>query len=316
MKYSKALIICFLILITSMLLSLLWNIGDIHEALTQSILFQVRIPRTVQALLAGIGLTLAGHMFQTLLNNPLADSFTLGLASGATFGSGVAVVLGLSFIWLPVFSVLFSIITLIIVIALTTAMSRGYPIRTLILSGIMIGALFNAFLYVLIIFNQEKMNNIVNYVFGGFSSAEYNEVIYIGIILFIGIIILFSLLSKIKILQLGQLKGQSLGLNVQLLTYGVLFIASIITAVIVAYVGIIGFIGMVIPQLVRRQNQQFNIGQQMVLNMLIGGTVMVLSDWLGSVLLSPFEIPASIILAMLGIPVLFYIMITQPRAIE
>ncbi|ATH60941.1 MULTISPECIES: FecCD family ABC transporter permease [Staphylococcus] len=316
MKYSKALIICFLILITSMLLSLLWNIGDIHEALTQSILFQVRIPRTVQALLAGIGLTLAGHMFQTLLNNPLADSFTLGLASGATFGSGVAVVLGLSFIWLPVFSVLFSIITLIIVIALTTAMSRGYPIRTLILSGIMIGALFNAFLYVLIIFNQEKMNNIVNYMFGGFSSAEYNEVIYIGIILFIGIIILFSLLSKIKILQLGQLKGQSLGLNVQLLTYGVLFIASIITAVIVAYVGIIGFIGMVIPQLVRRQNQQFNIGQQMVLNMLIGGTVMVLSDWLGSVLLSPFEIPASIILAMLGIPVLFYIMITQPRAIE
>ena len=255
-------------------------------------------------------------MFQTLLNNPLADSFTLGLASGATFGSGVAVVLGLSFIWLPVFSVLFSIITLIIVIALTTAMSRGYPIRTLILSGIMIGALFNAFLYVLIIFNQEKMNNIVNYMFGGFSSAEYNEVIYIGIILFIGIIILFSLLSKIKILQLGQLKGQSLGLNVQLLTYGVLFIASIITAVIVAYVGIIGFIGMVIPQLVRRQNQQFNIGQQMVLNMLIGGTVMVLSDWLGSVLLSPFEIPASIILAMLGIPVLFYIMITQPRAIE
>ncbi|MBO1214363.1 iron ABC transporter permease [Staphylococcus nepalensis] len=316
MKYSKALIICFLILITSMLLSLLWNIGDIHEVLTQSILFQVRIPRTVQALLAGIGLTLAGHMFQTLLNNPLADSFTLGLASGATFGSGVAVVLGLSFIWLPVFSVLFSIITLIIVIALTTAMSRGYPIRTLILSGIMIGALFNAFLYVLIIFNQEKMNNIVNYMFGGFSSAEYNEVIYIGIILFIGIIILFSLLSKIKILQLGQLKGQSLGLNVQLLTYGVLFIASIITAVIVAYVGIIGFIGMVIPQLVRRQNQQFNIGQQMVLNMLIGGTVMVLSDWLGSVLLSPFEIPASIILAMLGIPVLFYIMITQPRAIE
>lgn len=316
MKYSKALIICFLILITSMLLSLLWNIGDIHEALTQSILFQARIPRTVQALLAGIGLTLAGHMFQTLLNNPLADSFTLGLASGATFGSGVAVVLGLSFIWLPVFSVLFSIITLIIVIALTTAMSRGYPIRTLILSGIMIGALFNAFLYVLIIFNQEKMNNIVNYMFGGFSSAEYNEVIYIGIILFIGIIILFSLLSKIKILQLGQLKGQSLGLNVQLLTYGVLFIASIITAVIVAYVGIIGFIGMVIPQLVRRQNQQFNIGQQMVLNMLIGGTVMVLSDWLGSVLLSPFEIPASIILAMLGIPVLFYIMITQPRAIE
>ena len=73
---------------------------------------------------------------------------------------------------------------------------------------------------------------------------------------------------------------------------------------------------MIIPQLVRRQGQHFDLGQQMVLNMLIGGIVMVMSDWLGSTLLSPFEIPASIILALLGIPVLFYLMITQPRSIE
>ncbi|MDN6631356.1 MAG: iron ABC transporter permease, partial [Staphylococcus equorum] len=157
MKYYKSIIIWLTVLIASILLSLLWSIGDISDALTQTILFQVRIPRTLQALLAGIGLTLAGHMFQTLLNNPLADSFTLGLASGATFGSGLAVVLGMSFIWLPIFSVAFSIITLVLVLALTMAMSRGYPIRTLILSGIMIGALFNAFLYILIIFNQNKM---------------------------------------------------------------------------------------------------------------------------------------------------------------
>src|SRR5699024_11429016 len=110
----------------------------------------------------------------------------------------------------------------------TTAMSKGYPIRSLSLSGIMIGALFNALLYVLIIFNQQKMNNIVNYMFGGFSSAEYNEVIYIGITLLIGIIILCSVISKIKILQLGYFKGISLGLNVQLLTYGLVLIALLI----------------------------------------------------------------------------------------
>ncbi|RIP22319.1 iron ABC transporter permease, partial [Staphylococcus gallinarum] len=199
-------------------MSLFWGLGDISDTLSQTILYQVRIPRTLQALLAGVGLTLAGHMFQTLLNNPLADSFTLGLASGATFGSGLAVVIGVSFIWLPIFSVLFSIMTLILVIVLTSVMSRGYPVRTLILAGIMIGALFNAFLYVLIIFNQEKMNNIVNYMFGGFSSAEYNEVIYIGIVLSIGMIILLSLVSKIKILQLGDLRAQSLGLNVRSVT--------------------------------------------------------------------------------------------------
>ncbi|MBN6093489.1 MULTISPECIES: FecCD family ABC transporter permease [Staphylococcus] len=316
MKYTKTMCLWIVFIIISLLLSLFWGLGDISDTLSQTILYQVRIPRTLQALLAGVGLTLAGHMFQTLLNNPLADSFTLGLASGATFGSGLAVVIGVSFIWLPIFSVLFSIMTLLLVIVLTSVMSRGYPVRTLILAGIMIGALFNAFLYVLIIFNQEKMNNIVNYMFGGFSSAEYNEVIYIGIVLSIGMIILLSLVSKIKILQLGDLRAQSLGLNVRSVTYSVLLIASIITAVIVAYVGVIGFIGMVIPQLVRRSRAHYNLRQQMLLNIVIGGTIMVLSDWLGSVVLDPFQVPASIILALLGIPVLFYIMATQPRMQE
>lgn len=316
MKYTKTMCLWIVFIIISLLLSLFWGLGDISDTLSQTILYQVRIPRTLQALLAGVGLTLAGHMFQTLLNNPLADSFTLGLASGATFGSGLAVVIGVSLIWLPIFSVLFSIMTLILVIALTSVMSRGYPVRTLILAGIMIGALFNAFLYVLIIFNQEKMNNIVNYMFGGFSSAEYNEVIYIGIVLSIGMIILLSLVSKIKILQLGDLRAQSLGLNVRSVTYSVLLIASIITAVIVAYVGVIGFIGMVIPQLVRRSRAHYNLRQQMLLNIVIGGTIMVLSDWLGSVVLDPFQVPASIILALLGIPVLFYIIATQPRMQE
>lgn len=316
MKYTKTMCLWIVFIIISLLLSLFWGLGDISDTLSQTILYQVRIPRTLQALLAGVGLTLAGHMFQTLLNNPLADSFTLGLASGATFGSGLAVVIGVSFIWLPIFSVLFSIMTLILVIVLTSVMSRGYPVRTLILAGIMIGALFNAFLYVLIIFNQEKMNNIVNYMFGGFSSAEYNEVIYSGIVLSIGMIILLSLVSKIKILQLGDLRAQSLGLNVRSVTYSVLLIASIITAVIVAYVGVIGFIGMVIPQLVRRSRAHYNLRQQMLLNIVIGGTIMVLSDWLGSVVLDPFQVPASIILALLGIPVLFYIIATQPRMQE
>ncbi|MFD3219492.1 FecCD family ABC transporter permease [Staphylococcus saprophyticus] len=316
MKYTKTMCLWIVFIIISLLLSLFWGLGDISDTLSQTILYQVRIPRTLQALLAGVGLTLAGHMFQTLLNNPLADSFTLGLASGASFGSGLAVVIGVSFIWLPIFSVLFSIMTLILVIVLTSVMSRGYPVRTLILAGIMIGALFNAFLYVLIIFNQEKMNNIVNYMFGGFSSAEYNEVIYIGIVLSIGMIILLSLVSKIKILQLGDLRAQSLGLNVRSVTYSVLLIASIITAVIVAYVGVIGFIGMVIPQLVRRSRAHYNLRQQMLLNIVIGGTIMVLSDWLGSVVLDPFQVPASIILALLGIPVLFYIIATQPRMQE
>lgn len=112
MSQAKSVLIWLIVLIVSMSLGLLWDIGNLHEQLSQSILFQVRIPKVLEAALAGAGLTLAGLIFQTLLNNPLADSFTLGLASGATFGSGVAVALGLSFLLIPVSSILFSLITL------------------------------------------------------------------------------------------------------------------------------------------------------------------------------------------------------------
>lgn len=316
MKYYKIVMIWMFMLCFTITLSLLWGLTSINHSLTQTILLEVRIPRMLEAVLAGIGLTIAGHMFQTLLNNPLADSYTLGLASGATLGSGFAVALGMSLIWIPLMSIISSLITLAIVLSLTAVMSRGYPVRTLILSGIMIGALFNALLYLLIEFNPKKLNSIVNYMFGGFASAEYYKVIYIAIVLVIAISILLSMISSIKILQLGELRAQSLGLHVRLVTYSVLILASIVTAVIVAYVGVIGFIGMVIPQLVRRHYKQFNLGQHFMLNMLIGGTVMVIADWLGSIVINPYQIPASIVLALLGIPVLFYIMVTEPRLNE
>ncbi|MGN4157382.1 FecCD family ABC transporter permease [Staphylococcus auricularis] len=298
------------------ILSLFWNIGDMSEPLNQSILYQVRIPKVALALLAGIGLTIAGQLFQTLLNNPLADSFTLGLASGATFGSGLATVLGLSFVLIPVSSIAFSLITLALVLMLTTMMSRGYPSKTLILAGIMIGALFNAFLYVLIVFNQTRMNRIVNYMFGGFEAAEYNKVIYIALVLSGCLLLLALMIHKIKMLQLGDLSAQALGLNVRRLSYIVLIIASVMTAVIVGYVGIIGFIGMVVPQLIRRYYRQSKLGEQMILNGLIGGSIMVLVDWLGSTVIYPIQVPASIILALLGIPVLFYIMVTQSKTYD
>ena len=144
-------------------------------------------------MLTGATLTIAGHMFQTILNNPLADSFTLGLASGASLGSGLALFLGLSFLWVPFFSIAFSLITLVLVLGLTVILSRGYPIRVLIILGLMIGALFNALLYMLVLINPRKMNSIANYLFGGFASAEYHDVIIIALTMIVAMVILFSM---------------------------------------------------------------------------------------------------------------------------
>ncbi|KAB7646725.1 iron ABC transporter permease [Staphylococcus sp. B2-b] len=316
MKKIKVILIWTLILIVTILMSLMWQIGDLSDPFNQTILLKVRLPRLLEALLAGATLTLAGQMFQTVLNNPLADSFTLGLASGATFGSGLALFLGLSFLWIPFFSIGFSLITLIIVLSLTMALSTGYPVRVLILLGLMIGALFNALLYILILIKPQKLNTVANYLFGGFASAEVENVIMIAILLAFAVMGLGLLLRPIKLLQLGELKGQSLGLNVQRMTFMVLTIASIMTAVVVAYVGIIGFIGMIVPQLIRRYYWRFELGMQMVLNIIIGAIVMALADFIGSVVIHPIQVPASIIMSLLGIPVLCYILLSQSKILR
>lgn len=316
MKRIRSIVIWLIILLISVLVSLWWDLGSLNDAFNQTILLKVRLPRVLEAMLTGATLTIAGHMFQTILNNPLADSFTLGLASGASLGSGLALFLGLSFLWVPFFSIAFSLITIVLVLGLTVILSRGYPIRVLIILGLMIGALFNALLYMLVLINPRKMNSIANYLFGGFASAEYHDVIIIALTMIVAMVILFSMKNGIKLLQVGELKSQSLGLNVQNVMFIVLAVSSMITAVVVAYVGIIGFIGMIVPQLLRRFYWQYELGTQMVLNLIVGSTVMVVADFIGGTMIQPVQIPASIIMALLGVPVLFYILFTQTKVLR
>lgn len=316
MKRIRSIVIWLIILLISVLVSLWWDLGSLNDEFNQTILLKIRLPRVLEAMLTGATLTIAGHMFQTILNNPLADSFTLGLASGASLGSGLALFLGLSFLWVPFFSIAFSLITLVLVLGLTVILSRGYPIRVLIILGLMIGALFNALLYMLVLINPRKMNSIANYLFGGFASAEYHDVIIIALTMIVAMVILFSMKNGIKLLQVGELKSQSLGLNVQNVMFIVLAVSSMITAVVVAYVGIIGFIGMIVPQLLRRFYWQYELGTQMVLNLIVGSTVMVVADFIGGTMIQPVQIPASIIMALLGVPVLFYILFTQTKVLR
>ncbi|WP_142352009.1 iron chelate uptake ABC transporter family permease subunit, partial [Staphylococcus haemolyticus] len=129
----------------------------------------------------------------------------------------------------------------------------------------MIGALFNASLYILLLIKPTKINHIANYFFGVFVAAETREVIYIGLLAIHNILILLSIVPAIKLVQSRQLKSPPLGLNVQQVMFLILTLASIITAVAIAYPGIIGFIGMIVPQLIRRYYWRFTLGIQMIL---------------------------------------------------
>ncbi|KIX90721.1 enterobactin ABC transporter permease [Staphylococcus microti] len=290
----------------------LWSQLDWGSSLTRTLIWQVRLPRVLLALLAGMGLTIAGQMYQLILNNPLADSFTLGLANGATVGAALAIFLGMSFIWIAPLAIFFGLMTLVVVMIVAQLLTSGYPTKSLILAGIMIGALLNAVLYLLVQFNPTRLQNIMGYLFGGFSSAEYREVLYVFIMLMIVIASLLLLAPRIKLLQLNTFSSAALGVHVQRLSLAVLGLATILATVIIGYVGVIGFIGMVVPQFVQRIVQG-SLVYKMMLNLLIGGTVMVLADVLGAQLLAPIQLPASIVLALLGIPMMFYLMMIESR---
>lgn len=315
----KLIVIWFLVLLCSIAISLFVGSTGItwkfDTELDWTIFYKLRVPRTLLALIAGMGLVLSGHIYQTILNNPLADSFTLGLASGATFGSALAVFLSVSIWFVPVFSIFFSMLTLIVVVFVTETMVKTFHVATMILSGIFIGAFFNAALYILLLLKPDKMNNMVSYMFGSVSAAENITVQITGAVTVICILILFSMSHFIKVMQLGEDKAVTLGVNVRLISWCCLLIAAVMTAVIISFTGIIGFIGMIVPQVVRRV-YKVPILIQMILNILIGGSLLLVADTIGRIIIHPVQIPVGIVLSIIAIPVMMYLMITEQRKKE
>ncbi|WP_323705474.1 FecCD family ABC transporter permease [Mammaliicoccus sciuri] len=315
-KVYHHVVIWFLVLLFAIGISLFVGSTGItwkfDNQLEWTIFYKLRVPRTLLALIAGMGLVMSGQIYQTILNNPLADSFTLGLASGATFGSALAVFIGVSIWFVPLFSIFFSLLTLIVVVLITETMVKTFHVATMILSGIFIGAFFNSALYILLLLKPDKVNSMVSYMFGSVSSAEKITVEITGIVSLICILILFMMSHFIKMIQLGEDKATTLGVNVRLISWTCLLLAAIMTAVIISFTGIIGFIGMIVPQVVRRV-YKVPINVQMILNLLIGGALLLIADTVGRIIISPIQIPVGIILSIIAIPIMMYLMITEQR---
>ncbi|RTX75204.1 iron ABC transporter permease [Mammaliicoccus sciuri] len=312
-------VIWFLVLLFAIGISLFVGSTGItwkfDNQLEWTIFYKLRVPRTLLALIAGMGLVMSGQIYQTILNNPLADSFTLGLASGATFGSALAVFIGVSIWFVPLFSIFFSLLTLIVVVLITETMVKTFHVATMILSGIFIGAFFSSALYILLLLKPDKVNSMVSYMFGSVSSAEKITVEITGIVTLICILILFMMSHYIKMIQLGEDKATTLGVNVRLISWTCLLLAAIMAAVIISFTGIIGFIGMIVPQVVRRV-YKVPINVQMILNLLIGGALLLIADTVGRIIISPIQIPVGIILSIIAIPIMMYLMITEQRKKE
>jgi len=294
-------LIIFFILIISVIIAMITGATDISDLLSSSnrmILFEIRLPRVLLAGLCGSALSLAGLIFQSLLSNPLAEPYTLGISGGAALGVGLSVLLSVPFTLRPFFSATGSILSVVFVFIL--AEYKRFSSDSVVLAGVVTSYLFSSIVLFLFALLQPKdLNYVMLWLMGDLSSASIKTVIFTGIILFIFFIFFFLIRKEMDVLSFDEEKVQSLGLNASLWRKSLFFIASLMTAICVSVAGVIGFAGLIVPQIVRK-----TIGGRHQLQIpaviLIGAAFLILCDAISRRIIRPVELPVGIISGLCG----------------
>lgn len=283
-----------------------------------SIVWNVRVPRAIFAIVAGAGLSIAGAAMQSVLKNPLADPYTVGISSGACFGVAVATVLGVtihsgSIMDPTVFSAfVFSLIPMAAVMAIAPK-ERTSP-ATLILAGVAISYLFNSLTTIILSFTDaESLAAIYEWQLGTLKSITWDSVGLPTTLTIVGSALLIILAKKLNVLSLGDAQATALGVNVEALRVVLLLLTSLVVAAIVAYAGIIGFVGLIAPHIVRLlidSDNRFVIpGAAM-----FGAAFLILCDTLDRWLFGMTEVPVGIIVSFIGAPIFLILILKQSRA--
>lgn len=264
----------------------------------------LRLPRVVLALLVGMGLGMSGAALQGTMRNPLAEPYLLGVSGGAAVGAVLASVLGLTAALLPAAAFAGAVVAVIVAFFVAHAAgSRGDP-RTLLMAGVVVGAFANAAIMVMLA-NAEPntVRNALWWMMGSVSDANWRQVISLAIYTVAGGGLLVLLGRRIDVLALGEDAAAGLGLRVDSAIRWVFLVASFVAAATVAAAGLVGFVGLVVPHIVRaigvRQHRALIVGSA-----LVGGMLVVLSDLLGRILLPPAELPLGAVTALIGVPFL------------
>jgi len=295
-------------------IGLTW-IDDIPKNI-ELIIWEIRLPRVLLGLLIGASLSLAGAAFQGLLRNPLADPYTIGVSSGASLGAVLVLyfeitILGLGSLTLPLFSVIGGFVALIIVFGMTRISNRGMAIETIILSGIIISSFISAVISLLIsLSDREDIGNILYWMMGSVAMRGWSYVWILVPFFLIGVLILLKNYRELNALSLGEASAQHLGVDVKKKKIWILIGASLLTGASVAVSGSIGFVGLVIPHLVRLVAGPDH-RHVLPLSMLIGGAYLVLADLISRTIVAPSELPIGVITALVGAPVFALLLMRQ-----
>ena len=287
------------------------NYPDGFNPSIDSILWTIRIPRTLVAYFVGGLLAIGGAVMQSILQNPLASSYTMGVSAGASLGAACMILINASIgntfaFMLPLGGFAGSIITIFIVIFFSFKLDKNVNNHTIILIGMIISLFTNAILSLLASIFSQHRDKLILWQLGSFVGKRWIHVYITGAFSIIGFVALMLFSKKLDIISFGEEQAMALGVDAVKTKIILIIIISLMTGVAVCFTGIIGFVDLAAPHLVRKI---FGAKHKFVLPLsyLSGGILMVISDLLARTLASPRELSVGCITAFIGAPFFLWI---------
>lgn len=285
-------------------------IGEIATT-TGIILYEIRLPNMVLITLTGMALAGSGAAFQGLFRNPLADPYVIGVASGAGLGAVIAMaahwpadVMGMAVV--PAAAFIGAILTVLLVYSIARV-GRSTPVTTLILAGVAVSSFATAMTSLIMLLSTEELHRAINWMVGGFSLGGWAPVIASIPYLAVGLLLLILLGRPLNVLQFGDDQARQLGLNVERLKLVLVIAASMVAATAVSFSGIIAFVGLVVPHVVRLIWGP-DYRRLIPLAILMGGAFLLGADVIARIVLAPRALPVGLVTAAIGAPFFLYLL--------
>lgn len=296
-------------------LSTLWN--KEADPTAYSILWNIRMPRVVLAALVGASLAIAGAAFQGLLKNPLADPYTLGISSGASVGAVATIYFSFSLpmlgvFTLPIFSMIGATVTMVIVMTFARLVDKTMKMETLILTGVIFSSFLGSCISLMIALTGEQLRMIMGWLLGSVSMRGWPYVQMMLPFVIVGALLIWLNRRELNAMIYGEERAKHLGVDVKRSKYVILAGGSILTGAAVAVSGTIGFVGLVVPHMVR-----MIVGADhrllLILSFINGASLLIICDLVARTIIAPTELPIGVITAFIGAPIFAYIFYKQRR---
>ncbi|MFC2159771.1 FecCD family ABC transporter permease [Actinomycetota bacterium] len=291
---------------------------DMLDPQTLAVVSQIRLPRIFMALVVGIALASAGVIFQGLFRNPMADPFVIGVSAGGAFGAAIGLffVSSISLLNISVttiFALIGALGTTFLVYMISSTRGK-VSVVTLLLSGIALSAMLGSMTSFIMIFRANDLAKIVFWLMGGLTSASWQKLYLITPVIAVLVIICSFYMRDLNIISMGDERAAQLGVQTEKVKKTLLVFASIIAALAVSVSGIIGFVGLITPHILR-----LIVGPDHKIlfptSALAGGIVLLASDTLARTVLTPREIPVGIITSIVGVPFFLYLLVKSRKQV-